>query len=177
MPPTRRGRGRGRREALPIGRPPLTRLAPAVPSAAVNLRGESVQRSRPPFRWAAALLLLYQAFFLNVVVPGHTRGAITLDGKHAAARCPACCCCSPAADTDAGGTHAPSQSDRDNCAICNFAAHVTPAPAIDFVPPPLLELLATLPLLQQPAVISADLSPTYYGRGPPAGLARPFPSC
>ena len=41
-------------------------------------------RARP----LVAFLLVYQFLFLNVVLPGHTRGAITTDGKHVAK----CCC-------------------------------------------------------------------------------------
>ncbi len=35
-------------------------------------------------RLTAVFLLVYEALFLNVVLPGHTRGAITLDGRHVA---------------------------------------------------------------------------------------------
>jgi hypothetical protein len=80
-----------------------------------------------PSRIILGLLLAYQALFLNVLLPGHTRGAITLDGKHTAP----CCCCGGGADRPAGkGPAVPSQRDRDHCAICQFAAGITSVPML-----------------------------------------------
>ena len=119
-------------------------------------------RSRP----AAAVLLVYQALFLNVLLPGHTRGAITLDGKHV----PACCC-----DRDPRPTGrppaVPSQRDRDHCAICQFAAGLTPV-LFFRVTLAAVGLLRRLPVPPRPVVGSLDLIPTYLARGPPPSPAR-----
>lgn len=120
-------------------------------------------------RWGLLLLLLQQAIFFNVIIPGHTRGAITLDGNHSGQSIRACCCEEPEAAESSSNQkkHAPSQRDRQNCAICNFAARVTPPPAISLTLPE-LGLLSLLPLPPPATVVAADFTPTYYGRGPPA---------
>jgi hypothetical protein len=78
-------------------------------------------------------LLAYQALWLCVIVPGHTRGIVVLPGT---SRDAACC--------HAPGKSTPCNSDapkrQQNCAICAFAARLSPAIAIDLTPPP-LELL------------------------------------
>jgi hypothetical protein len=114
------------------------------------------------------LLLAYQFFFLNVVLPGHTRGAITLDGKHTG--CPMCCCCAAASHADKTGQPIPSQRDRDNCALCNFAARLT------FVVPPNLrltefQLLEILPPAPAPAVVVCLTTRIDTCRGPPVSVA------
>ncbi len=120
-------------------------------------------RTRP----VAVFLLVYQAVFLNVVLPGHTRGAVTLDGRHTADWC---CCCGGGAEArpapDRKGPSAPSQRDRDHCAFCHFAARLVPpvVPDVRLAPPGLLVVLTT----PRPAAIApAARIVTYYGRGPP----------
>ena len=119
-------------------------------------------RTRP----AAVFLLVYQTVFLNVVLPGHTRGAITLDGRHTGDR--AVCCCGDVGDKPADDDRrpVPSQRDRDHCSICNFAARVVPPtlPDLRLVP---LGLVDRLPSPRPATVDPADRIVTYYGRGPP----------
>src|SRR5690349_10527637 len=62
-------------------------------------------------RWA---FILFQAVWLNVVLPGHTRGIVTVDG-----RSHACCAVSHPSKPHAP---APTPSDASRCAICYFAA-------------------------------------------------------
>ncbi len=123
-------------------------------------------RSRP----AVAVLLVYQALFLNVFLPGHARGAITLDGKHATA---ACCCCGTAAESrpDGKGPAVPSERDREHCAVCQFVAGLTSVPVVRLTihGAGLLDLLPVPP----PAVVAArNLIPTYHACGPPPSLAH-----
>jgi hypothetical protein len=112
-------------------------------------------------------LLLQQAFFLNVLVPGHTRGQITLDGKHEAdsVGCAACCCCKQPA-VPAKNPAGPSQKDRDQCAICQFVAGLTSVPVVRLTLPE-LGLLDLLPVPPPAVVVSLDLFPTYQACGPP----------
>jgi hypothetical protein len=121
-------------------------------------------------RGAAALLLAYQFIFLNVFIPGHTRGAITLDGKHSPETC-CCCCCSPQESSDSKSPSAPepSQRDRANCAVCHFAARIMATPVIDLSPAK-LGLLAVLPPPASWHFISLGLVPTYFACGPPPSL-------
>jgi hypothetical protein len=119
-------------------------------------------------RWSRIgpwLLLAYHCVFLNVILPGHMRGAVTLDGKHTG--CPMCSLCAAAAHADKTGQPIPSQRDRDNCALCNFAARLT------FVVPPTLRLtdfhlLEVLPPVPAPAVVVCPPARIDSCRGPPA---------
>ena len=118
-------------------------------------------RRRP----AVAALLLYQFAFLNLFLPGHTRGAITLDPARG---CAACCCGQPADSRPRD--RQPTESDRHSCAVCHFAARVVPPPTVDLRPPH-LGLLHLLPTPPPAVVVLPDVIPTYLGRGPPAAHA------
>jgi hypothetical protein len=80
----------------------------------------------------SVFLLVFQSIFLNIIVPGHTRGVITLSGKSsvnsmADLGCPQCCCCeckTPQGTPD----KIPSDKDRSECAICHFAAALSLPP-------------------------------------------------
>jgi hypothetical protein len=107
----------------------------------------------------------FQALFLNVIVPGHTRGIITLSGKTTAASAAdlGCPFCAPAR-TDP--KKAPTKKDRDECAICNLAIRITPWVPIDFG----LGFLGLLKLLPVPTPQTAQfvaVIPVHYCRGPP----------
>lgn len=122
---------------------------------------------------------MFQAIWLNAVVPGHTRGAITLPGGE-------CCtevashpvvaqetgakCCPPREHV--AGSHSgkiPTSDQRARCAICFFAATMTPSPVVNLTPPP-LELQALLPVAAPEVGTSGDLLVTYLGRAPPAAV-------
>lgn len=129
--------------------------------------GTDIRRRLP--RLGAWLLLAYQFVFLNVVLPGHTRGAITLDGKQTG--CLMCCCsCRIAKSTPAHDQPIPSQHDRDDCVLCNFAARLT------FMAPPNLRLtefhlLEMLPPAVRPAIVHCPPTRIDSCRGPPASIA------
>lgn len=123
-------------------------------------------QARPAFaRLGPAVLLLYQFVFLNVILPGHTRGVVTLDGKHSG--CPFCCCGEKSGKDSHG---APSQRDRDNCALCNFAARLTVviSPSLGLTDFHLLEILRPAPA---PAVVVSAPVRIDCCRGPPASIA------
>lgn len=69
-----------------------------------------------PVCWA---LILFQVLFLNLFVPGHTRGAITLPGTPEKSSC-----CEIKASC--GEKKMPTQEDRKCCAVCFLASHYTP---------------------------------------------------
>lgn len=108
--------------------------------------------------------MAYQTFFLNVVVPGHTRGAITLTGRALAGRLEGCACCCDS--KPANSKDAPTPKDRQNCAICNLAAHYTLPPVIDFRLSD-LGLLKLLPVSPAATIDPSEFVPTYYACGPP----------
>jgi hypothetical protein len=122
-------------------------------------------------RAGTILLVLFQAFWLNVVVPGHTRGAVTLPGSgrsgHALAHAGGCC----AAAGGAGSRHgkkAPTADDRARCAICSFAASLSAPPAVDTTLLP-LGLSHVLPPVEARSVAARHVTLAYDGRGPPLG--------
>ena len=105
------------------------------------------------------ILLLVEALFFNVVIPGHARGVIQLPGS---GNCPACC----------AAKHSPSQQTPCNnqssthCAICAFAAAMFVPPPVDFAPPP-TRLVATLTVANLQTLITPSFPLSYFGRAPP----------
>jgi len=77
-------------------------------------------------------LLVFQAVWLNIIVPGHTRGVVALPGT--ASPSPACCCCG--GERGDASHHAPVGDPAGHCAICYFAACLFLPPPIDFAPSP-----------------------------------------
>lgn len=118
-------------------------------------------------------LLVVQALWLNVIVPGHRRGVIALPGEHCQdggcqiAQLDGCC--------DMPGPSGKSNQSNDkrdpaqHCLICYFAARVTAPPVVDFTLPP-LQLLEQLPPPLPAQVTSYTTIATYDGRAPPAAM-------
>jgi len=111
--------------------------------------------------------LIFQALWLNVVVPGHTRGIIRVPGD----ACPNCSLAlsgSSRAGCVAGGSgKSPAGDPSAHCAICSFAAALAVPPAVDLTPPK-LELLDVRPLALAHDCCFARLPIPYDGRAPPA---------
>jgi hypothetical protein len=114
------------------------------------------------------LLALFQAFWLNVLLPGHTRGQIVMPGTPAAQATASHSCCeaddgtSPTKKSDA-----PSKDRVSNCALCAFAAHMTVPPVLDLTFRP-TDLLCLLPEPRTQSVTTLELVLAYLGRAPPA---------
>ena len=115
-------------------------------------------------------LLVFEAVWLNAIVPGHRRGIVPLPGEN----CNLCqlqpaeaACClhhkrpNPARKEDQG-----KGDPAKHCAICYFAARLCTPPVIDLTPPP-LRLAGELPFPIPQSRDSAEYTPAYYGRGPP----------
>jgi hypothetical protein len=115
-------------------------------------------------RW---LFILFQFAWLNVVLPGHTRGVVTVPGSKPAVHA---CCADDESTSDTAAKPSergePTPSDRARCAICYFAAGVTTPPPALLAPTPsgVAELLS-LPAPE--SVLSRDFPPAYHGRAPP----------
>lgn len=111
------------------------------------------------------LFILFEGFFLNVVVPGHQRGALTVAGYRPQAVTAQGCC---AKDVPAKGCsdRKPSQSDKAHCAMCFFIAGLC-------IPP----MPAEVPSLCKDSQLCRPWTPiritglfprlTYLGRAPP----------
>jgi hypothetical protein len=118
-------------------------------------------------RAALICLLIYQAIFLNVVLPGHTRGAITLTGNSSGTTTASCGgCCAEGNSEKPDQKRSPSGKDRENCALCHMAARITPAPAISLTLPKLGEI-ELLPVVSAMKADSLEQRLAYYGRAPP----------
>jgi hypothetical protein len=113
-------------------------------------------------RLGCIALLIFQALWLNVILPGHTRGIIALPGARGASKASTCCTDSKS-KPDAPAKPAPRPSA---CAVCFFAARLTLPEVID-LSPPALGLLDTIdiPLAQQ--VVDTRCLIPFNGRGPP----------
>lgn len=123
-------------------------------------------------RAGTILLLVFEAFFLNVVVPVHTRGVVTVpgtgpDGTQVRYARTGCCTAhrSPAGDGDRDNTPPPERQSR--CAVCFFAASLSTPPAFE----DMLESHGPCDVAAVPEprglVVRHVLLP-YDGRGPPA---------
>jgi hypothetical protein len=108
-------------------------------------------------RWS---LILFQFFWLNIVLPGHTRGMITVPGTPPAGSVSDDCC---ATHSD---SKQPTPDQQKHCAICNFAIGLFTPPVVNY-DHLIRGLLHTLPI-PPPAAVESD-SPllTYHGRAPP----------
>ena len=80
-------------------------------------------------RWFNLAILIFEALFLNVVIPGHQRGIVQLPGAvaQAGAACPLCCCGQPSSQDPKN--HPPAKPGT--CAICAFAAQLSVPPVLD----------------------------------------------
>ena len=103
-------------------------------------------------------LVVFQSLWLTVILPGHTRGAITLPGYKADAD--KCC------KHETPKQEAPSKDRASHCAVCFFAARLSMPVAIDMAP----QELARCGQHEAPVpeiVASLELQLTYLGRAPP----------
>ncbi len=114
-------------------------------------------------------LLFFQALWLNVVLPGHQRGALTLPGTD---ECDSCervdsrCthCYSQATETQK--KHLPTPGEKARCALCFFAARLTVPGSIDLSPPP-HRFVKCVAVPRPGGFDSAEYFATYLGRAPP----------
>jgi hypothetical protein len=118
-------------------------------------------------RWLCVVLAIFEGFWLNVVVPGHKRGIVQMPGASAGVACPCCCCDQPQNSGQTGGSKKDSPGGpAGTCAICNFAAHLSVPPVIDFTPPPLKLIGPAAPQCARRAIARITRVP-FDGRGPP----------
>src|SRR5262245_34256916 len=114
-------------------------------------------------RAAIIALVIFQSLWLNVILPGHTRGAIALPGYEATSTA-SHGCCTPQ-DHDSRDRQKPTDRAA-RCAVCFFAVRLTLPDAID-LNPAALGLAGDAPDESHDAIASIDLRLTYLGRGPP----------
>jgi len=77
-------------------------------------------------------LLVFQAIWLVIILPAHTRGTVTVPGSDNARPS----CCQPSTRNGKSSGKAPADDRAARCAICFFAARIAPPAVIDLSPPP-----------------------------------------
>jgi hypothetical protein len=124
-------------------------------------------------RWLAWSVLIFQTLWLNVIVPGHTRGIVLLPNAAApsvaaSGTCPFCGAeTRTSSDATSKGSKPNSPQDSTRfCAICFFAAHLTVPPAVDLSLPPLAFRHAAYREIARDVVSLCVVLP-FDGRGPP----------
>lgn len=124
------------------------------------------------------LFILFEALFLNIVIPGHQRGIVTMAG------CQSCavvqqdqCCTMPGAATDAAcsteqhTSHSePTATDKANCAICYFAVSLCVPPPPVIAQTSLYRVAEYRPFVAHVAISDA-LMLSYDSRAPPAAIS------
>ncbi len=132
-------------------------------------------------KFVAIFLLVQQAVWLLVLLPGHQRGAMVVAGSERAVGGGGGGCCGEAAGpVEAPSCHAPAHADgsgeqpakessdrTSRCAVCHVAVRMLAATPPDFRPPA-LELMDVLPPDAPSERPSLQISPTYLACGPPA---------
>jgi len=120
-------------------------------------------------RWFSLAIALFEAFFLNVVVPGHQRGVVQLPGSDSSPTqsCPFCCCqtSSPADSKHSQDNN--SSKHAGTCAICAFAAHLSVPPVFNISLAPLMPL-GPLETRGTSLPIAGSVQLPFDERGPPA---------
>jgi len=108
------------------------------------------------------ILSIYVFLWFNVVVPGHTRGMVTLGGKSAS--CCAPCCAERLAKQI---SDKPTPQQQRECAICFVAAIYLPPPVLDIDLQP-AERVATNNVSAQAQLLSLDFPTPFWPVGPPS---------
>jgi hypothetical protein len=131
-------------------------------------------------RAAILALLVFQSAWLNIVLPGHTRGVVTLGDYRGGAKSQSCHVAEPTSCCAGGGTSAAAESQdasddskkpaergrESHCAVCFFATKVSLPPAIDLTLAPLgLAEVRPVPICESAASVAVPL--VYHGRAPP----------
>lgn len=111
--------------------------------------------------------VLFYAFWFLVVVPGHTRGQISLlkdtNGKQQAHSC----CAEDTSDSSKDGE--PSSEAKRTCAVCYFTLGLTFPPVIAFDLDPAGKV-TDLAMLWSEQVRSTKKFDPFHSRGPPAPI-------
>lgn len=110
--------------------------------------------------------LSFTMVFLNLIVPGHVRGSMTIDGQRSSSNlCDlGLACGKPAPSTE---HPAPSQKDRINCLICHIAGEYG-SPGVIVVFEPALTTLDIAIRIRADACLSTLTIRSYDACGPPA---------
>jgi hypothetical protein len=121
-----------------------------------------------PVGWNAIKLglLIFQAMWLLLVLPGHTRGLISWTRSSSGVEIASESCCGSDQASPRSTDDEPTREQKKNCAVCYYAVGLTPPPVLELYVPD-LGLLQILPLLPAPMHAEQEHLLTYYACGPP----------
>lgn len=123
-------------------------------------------------RWMQWAILIWQVYWLNLYLPGHTRGSITVAGSCCAmetaaeeSNLPACCRLEKAAEKQKDSS-SPTPRQKSNCAICKLVHgySLPPLYCFDFRPTGFC-LVAGISWSAQVSLLPFDFP--FYPVGPP----------
>ena len=119
-------------------------------------------------QFARGILAIYVLLWFNVVVPGHTRGMLTMPGGKGSEKSGVESCCS-SRSAGPNKDHKPTREQQRRCAVCYVAAtySVPVVLAIDLRPAERVAIANVAALAQ---VRSIEFPAPYWPIGPP-GLA------
>jgi hypothetical protein len=109
-------------------------------------------------------LILFQLVWLNVVLPGHTRGLVTVGQP---CESPARCC---AQKSKVPGSKSPTPDQQKRCAICAFAAALSTPPVIN-ISLELRDVARSVRISKPASIASPDLCRSHRERAPPQPIA------
>lgn len=120
-------------------------------------------------RLSIILLVFFQAVFLNIVVPGHTRGIVAMTGKTSVRKIGdlfggGSGCCQKRGGEESPGQ--PTRKDRENCAICYVAAALSTPEGID-LSLPVIGQIGLLPVPEPQLIEECRFVRTYDACAPP----------
>jgi hypothetical protein len=120
-------------------------------------------------RFAVIALALFELCWLNMILPGHTRGIVTMPccaaeqtqaQQTSAPVCPRCA-------AERRSHPSPTPADRAHCALCFFAAHLTIPPALDLTAPQ-LRFLNYVDSQDARHLFARQVTLPFDGTGPPS---------
>jgi hypothetical protein len=112
------------------------------------------------------ILAIYVFAWLNIIVPGHTRGAITVAGSEKTGKTQLASCCSTSTSKSKDGNPTPDQKQR--CGVC-FVAAIYTIPVIYRFHVDLLELTQILHDRAVSQLLKLDFPTPFWPVGPPVG--------
>jgi hypothetical protein len=119
-------------------------------------------------RIARAIFALYVVAWFNVVVPGHTRGLLTMPGGSDRAQTSGKSCCA-GCPTDSNQPQKPTPDQKRRCAVCYVAANYT-VPVVYFLDLNPADCVEVANLAAVAQVCSLDFPAPYWPVGPPTML-------
>ena len=119
------------------------------------------------WRFGRIIFIAFQAVWLNVLIPGHTRGCMLLPGSQCE---DSICHLAHGGDVKPCCEHSKqpaTPAKTQNCAICNLAANLVTPPPFQLILPPLV-LLHFIGDGRAHSLVAREVLVPFFSCGPPA---------